>query len=63
MRPADPRIDLDRGFDLRDTAARLGCSGGGAATLRHYADPIREVGWLAAAYLAKLTAGSTTQSG
>jgi hypothetical protein len=26
-------------FDLRNTAARLGHSGGGATTLRHYADP------------------------
>jgi len=30
------------GFDLRNTAARLGNSGGGATTLRHYADPVPE---------------------
>jgi integrase len=28
---------LAGGFDLRNTAARLGHSGGGATTLRHYA--------------------------
>ena len=27
-------------FDLRNTAARLGHSGGGATTLRHYANPV-----------------------
>jgi site-specific recombinase XerD len=53
---------LAGGFDLRNTAARLGHSGGGATTLRHYADPVPEVDRRAAAYLAKLTAGSTTQS-
>jgi hypothetical protein len=31
---------LADGFDLRNTAARLGHSGGDATTLRHYADPI-----------------------
>jgi integrase len=31
---------LTGGFDLRNTAARLGHSGGGATTLRHYADPV-----------------------
>jgi integrase len=31
---------LAGGFDLRNTAARLGHSGGGATTLRHYADPV-----------------------
>jgi len=30
---------LAGGFDLRNTAARLGHSGGGATTLRHYAEP------------------------
>ena len=30
---------LAGGFDLRNTAARLGHSGGGATTLRHYARP------------------------
>ena len=44
------------GGDLRDTAARPGHSGGGATTLRHYADPVPEVDRRAAAYLAKLTA-------
>ena len=34
---------LAGGFDLRNTAARLGHSGGGATTLRHYADPVPEV--------------------
>jgi integrase len=47
-------------FDLRNTAARLGHSGGGATTLRHYADPVSEVDRRAAAYLAKLTAGLTS---
>ena len=50
-------------FDLRNTAARLGHGSGGATTLRHYADPISEVDRRAAAYLAQLTAGSTTKSG
>jgi integrase len=53
---------LADGFDLRNTAARLGHSGGGATTLRHYADPVPEVGRRAAAYLAQLTAGPTAQS-
>jgi hypothetical protein len=44
-------------FDLRITAASLGRSGGGATTLRHYADPVSEVDRRAAAYLAELTAG------
>jgi integrase len=52
---------LAGGFDLRNTAARLGHSGGGATTLRHYADPVPEVDRRAAAYLAKLTAGSAAQ--
>ena len=50
------------GFDLRNTAARLGRSGGGATTLRHYADPVPEVDRRAAAYLAQLTARSTPSS-
>jgi integrase len=50
---------LAGGFDLRNTAARLGHSGGGATTLRHYADPVPEVDRRAAAYLAQLTAKST----
>ena len=54
---------LAGGFDLRNTAARLGHSGGGATTLRHYADPVPEVDRRAAAYLAKLTARSATQGG
>jgi len=52
---------LAGGFDLRNTAARLGHSGGGATTLRHYADPVPEADRRAAAYLARLTAGSTSQ--
>jgi len=52
---------LAGGFDLRNTAARLGHSGGGATTVRHYADPVPEVDRRAAAYLARLTAGSTSQ--
>jgi len=47
---------LAGGIDLRNTAARLGHGGGGATTLRHYADPVSEVDRRAAAYLAKLTA-------
>ena len=54
---------LAGGFDLRNTAARLGHSGGGATTLRHYANPVPEVDRRAAAYLAQLTAGSATRSG
>ena len=49
-------------FDLRNTAARLGHSGGGTTTLRHYANPVPEVDSRAAAYLAKLTAGSAVQT-
>ena len=52
---------LAGGFDLRNTAARLGHSGGGATTLRHYADPVPEVDRRAAAYLARLTAGSASE--
>jgi integrase len=51
---------LAGGIDLRNTAARLGHSGGGATTLRHYADPISEVDRRAAAYLAHLTASRTS---
>jgi site-specific recombinase XerD len=53
---------LAGGFDLRNTAARLGHSGGGATTLRHYVDPVPEVDRRAAAYLAQLTARSTPSS-
>ena len=49
-------------FDLRNTAARLGHGGGGATTLRHYADPVSEVDRRAAAYLAQLTARSAVES-
>lgn len=50
-------------FDLQNTAARLGHGGGGATTLKHYADPISEVD-RRAAYLSQLTSGATipTQS-
>ena len=48
---------LAAGFDLGNTAARLGHSAGGATTaLKHYADPVSEVDRRAAAYLAQLTA-------
>jgi integrase len=47
---------LAGGIDLRNTAARLGHGGGGATTLRNYADPVSEVDRRAAAYLAQLTA-------
>jgi integrase len=50
------------GVELRNTAARLGHSGGGATTRRHYADPVPEVDRRAAAYLAQLTARSTPSS-
>lgn len=43
-------------FDLQNTAARLG-HGGGATTLKHYADPVSEVDRRTAAYLAELTGG------
>jgi integrase len=46
---------LAAGFDLGNTAARLGHSGGGATTLKHYADPVSEVDRRAAAYLAQIT--------
>jgi integrase len=49
-------------FDLRNTAARLGHGSGGATTLRHYADPVSEVDRRAAAYLAQLTARSTSDA-
>jgi integrase len=49
---------LAGGTDLRNTAARLGHAGGGATTLRHYADPIAEVDRRAAAYLSQLTAAA-----
>lgn len=49
---------LAGGIDLRNTAARLGHGGGGATTLRHYADPVSEVDRRAAAYLSQLTAAS-----
>jgi integrase len=49
-------------FDLCNTAARLAHGGGGATTLRHYADPVSEVDRRAAAYLAQLTAGSAAQN-
>jgi integrase len=54
---------LAAGFDLRNTAARLGHRGGGATTLRHCADPVPEVDRRAAAYLAQLTARSAAQTG
>jgi hypothetical protein len=54
---------LAGGFDLRNTDARLGRSGGGATTLRYYADPVPEVDPRAAAYPAQLTASSTTETG
>lgn len=46
---------LAAGFDRRNTAARLGHSGVGATTLRHYADPVPEAGRRAATYLSRLT--------
>jgi integrase/DNA-binding transcriptional regulator YhcF (GntR family) len=49
---------LAASFDLRNTAARLGHSGGGATTLRHYADPVPEVDRRAAAYLSQLTSAA-----
>jgi hypothetical protein len=51
---------LAGGIDLRNTAARLGHGGGGATTLRHYADPVSEVDRRAATYLAQLTAPATS---
>ena len=53
---------LAAGFDLGNTAARLGHSGGGATTLKHYADPVSEVDRRAAAYLAQLTASRRSAS-
>jgi integrase len=54
---------LAEGFDLGNTAARLGHSGGGATTLKHYADPVSEVDRRAAVRLAQLTSGSLGQRG
>ena len=48
-------------LDLQNTAARLGHGGGGATTLKHYADPDSEVDRRAAAYLAELTGGISQQ--
>ena len=53
---------LAGGSDVRNTAARLGHSGGGATGLRHDADPVPEVDRRAAAYLAQLTARPAIQS-
>jgi integrase len=50
-------------FDLQNTAARLGHGGGGATTLRHYADPVSEVDRRASAYMAQLTAGGGSSQG
>lgn len=47
-------------FDLQNTAARLGHGGGGATTLKHYADPVSEVDRRAAAYLADLTGAAAS---
>ena len=49
-------------FDLQNTAARLGNGGGGATTLKHYADPVSEVDRRAAAYLADLTGAAAVPS-
>jgi hypothetical protein len=42
---------LDAGLDRRNAAASPGHSGGGATTLRHYADPVPEADRRAAMYL------------
>jgi integrase len=49
---------LAAGFDRRNTAARLGRSGGGATTLRRYADPVPEADRRAAIYLSRLTSNA-----
>jgi len=49
-------------FDLQNAAVRLGHGGGGATTLKHYADPVSEVDRRAATYLAELTGVSATPS-
>ena len=51
---------LAAGFDLGNTAARLGHSGGGATTLRHYADPVPEADRRAATYLSRLTSNAAS---
>jgi integrase len=53
---------LAAGFDLGNTAARLGHGSGGAVTLKHYADPVSEVDRRAAAYLAQLTTSARQPS-
>jgi integrase len=50
---------LAAGFDRRNTAARLGHSGGGATTLRYYADPVPEADRRTATYLCRLTSNAT----
>lgn len=47
--------------DLRNIAARLGHGGGGATTLKHYADPVSEVDRRSAAHLAELTSAAFAQ--
>ena len=42
-RPWNPDRATHRASDLAKAAARLGHSGGGATTLKHYADPVSEV--------------------
>ena len=55
---------LGQSYPVAQSCQRLlGHSGGGATTLRHYADPVPEVDRRAAAYLAKLTARSEGQTG
>jgi hypothetical protein len=44
---------LAKGFELGNTAARLGHSGGGSTTLKHYADSVSEVDRRAAVRLAR----------
>jgi len=44
---------LAEGFDLGNTAARLGHSGGGSTTLKHYADLVSEVDRRSAVCLAR----------
>lgn len=54
---AGTKLDIKRlrhynaSIDRRNTAARLGHSGGGATTLWHYTYQVPEVDWRSAAYL------------
>ena len=51
---------LAGGFDLRNTAARLGHSGGGATTLRHYANPVPDTAARLATVAMEISSGCSS---